>query len=637
MEDYGRRMYSALGGLQTLTSEVVESLLHPAFVSASPSATPLNATFSAFRPESIRSSHDVLPERVLINLKKGGLRRVVVYNSLETTVEQVVSIVIATTPGVAVLNSRRECIPSQLSPVWDLEEETKSGGRHRLFWRAVTPPLGLETYWVGDQALCGEGDRVGRAVMAEIEVQNPPKGGVPCPSGYKCVTASNTGVATITNEKLALEFSSSTGLLRAWTEAGSDHRHVFEEELATYTSRESGAYVFRPLGPAVPRVVPGGFLLVSRGPLVEEVLSEFKYSLPFNPLFRAARLYKVKGIQGSVAEMFHRVSVATSAANSHELVLRYKTGVKSGRVFYSDLNGYQMARREYYPKIPVQGHFYPMPQLAFLHEEGGGTRFSVHTRQAVGVASLQEGWLEMMLERRMTHDDGKGLLQGVTDNHPTETTFHLLLEHNTSTLPHLKPASIQFPSLLSHRVGAELNYPLALFIGRSEEASQMPKPPRKIKMSIGRVEDEEVVGGLLSSYRPMAQDFPCDIHMVNLKHHRPLAKMLVPDAEKQIGDTTASQGGQEPDTALVLQRWAWESSFDQPIQACEVSSEGSLALSRTFSQLQVSDVQQFPLNLVRKVESGEDNRAWSQERSIRLEPMDIKAFKFQLELPTRQS
>jgi alpha-mannosidase II len=58
-----------------------------------------------------------------------------------------------------------------------------------------------------------------------------------------------------------------------------------------------------------------------------------------------------------------------------------------------------MARRETFSKIPLQGNYYPMPTLAFLQDKT--RRFSVHTRQAVGVASLKGGWLEMMLDRRL--------------------------------------------------------------------------------------------------------------------------------------------------------------------------------------------------------------------------------------------
>eukprot|EP00897_Mesotaenium_endlicherianum_P008524 jgi/Mesen1/76/ME1109847C05658 len=142
--------------------------------------------------------------------------------------------------------------------------------------------------------------------------------------------------------------------------------------------------------------------------------------------------------------MQYRVDLTAGGAGSlnSELVVRYRTSLASGRVFFADVNGFQTVRRETYAKIPLQGNFYPMPAHAFL-QDPGGERFTVHTRQAVGVASLESGWLEMMLDRRLGQDDNRGLGQGVTDNRPTDTTFHLLLERNSSCLspPPLQPHS----------------------------------------------------------------------------------------------------------------------------------------------------------------------------------------------------
>ncbi|CAH1423039.1 unnamed protein product [Lactuca virosa] len=115
-----------------------------------------------------------------------------------------------------------------------------------------------------------------------------------------------------------------------------------------------------------------------------------------------------------------------------------------------------MSRRETYDKIPIQGNYYPMPSLAFMQSEG--QRFSVHTRQSLGVASPKTDGFEIMLDRRLLRDDGRGLGQGVTDNHPMNIIFHLTFESNVSVTPDLIPnAGPVSPSLFSHRVGAHLN------------------------------------------------------------------------------------------------------------------------------------------------------------------------------------
>ena len=68
-----------------------------------------------------------------------------------------------------------------------------------------------------------------------------------------------------------------------------------------------------------------------------------------------------------------------------------------------------MIKRKRYEKLPLQAHFYPMPASAFI--ENDQQRLSLLGRQALGVASLQPGWMEVMLDRRLDQDDGRGLAQ----------------------------------------------------------------------------------------------------------------------------------------------------------------------------------------------------------------------------------
>uniref|UniRef100_A0A1I8A5A0 Glyco_hydro_38C domain-containing protein n=1 Tax=Steinernema glaseri TaxID=37863 RepID=A0A1I8A5A0_9BILA len=68
-----------------------------------------------------------------------------------------------------------------------------------------------------------------------------------------------------------------------------------------------------------------------------------------------------------------------------------------------------MVRRKRFEKLPLQAHFYPMPGAAFI--EDSEHRLSLFGAQALGVASLQPGWIEVMLDRRLNQDDGRGLFQ----------------------------------------------------------------------------------------------------------------------------------------------------------------------------------------------------------------------------------
>ena len=103
-----------------------------------------------------------------------------------------------------------------------------------------------------------------------------------------------------------------------------------------------------------------------------------------------------------------------------------------------------------------------------------------------------------MLDRRLVRDNGRGLGQGVMDNRPMNVVFHILVESNISTT--LSSVSNPFPlspSLLSHRVGAHLNYPLHAFVAKKAQDLSMQPLPR--------------------TFSPLAAPLPCDLHIVGLK------------------------------------------------------------------------------------------------------------------------
>ncbi|KAF2308643.1 hypothetical protein GH714_011685 [Hevea brasiliensis] len=195
-----------------------------------------------------------------------------------------------------------------------------------------------------------------------------------------------------------------------------------------YTSPGSGAYLFKPDGDAQPIVEAGGNMVISGGPLMQEVFVYPKTSWDQTPISHSTRIYNGDNtIQEFLIEKEYHVELLGKEFDDRELIVRYKTDIDNKKIFYSDLNGFQMSRRETYSKIPLQGNYYPMPSLAFM-QGSNGQRFSVHSRQSLGVASLKDGWLEIMLDRRLVRDDGRGLGQGVMDNRPMNNPQELSVQ-----------------------------------------------------------------------------------------------------------------------------------------------------------------------------------------------------------------
>ena len=70
--------------------------------------------------------------------------------------------------------------------------------------------------------------------------------------------------------------------------------------------------------------------------------------------------------------------------------MRFRTGVaNSDGVFFTDLNGFQLQRRQTLSKLPIQGNFYPMPTSALLRDSSH--RLTLVSSHSSGVASLKEG------------------------------------------------------------------------------------------------------------------------------------------------------------------------------------------------------------------------------------------------------
>ena len=70
-----------------------------------------------------------------------------------------------------------------------------------------------------------------------------------------------------------------------------------------------------------------------------------------------------------------------------------------------------MIRRRKQHNLPLQARFYPMPGSAFIENSNDSIRVSLYGRQALGVASLEPGEIQVMLDRRLIQDDDLGLGQ----------------------------------------------------------------------------------------------------------------------------------------------------------------------------------------------------------------------------------
>lgn len=593
--DYGERMHQSLQDLQNFMAKSVQVLIEDKFDKGDYKVDRL----TEYEHEQIRSKYDMLPLHREIDITEQKIQAVVFFNPLEEVVNQVVMVVVNKV-DVCVMDARRSPLESQVAPEWGYKKDKLSTGRHRLYWQASIPAMGLQTYYIANGLAECE-----KAKLTDLKVSHGLQS-FTCPAPYKCSKLEGDN-AEIKNKHQTLSFDVKHGLLQVVKQHKNGRHIILGEEIAVYSSYGSGAYLFKPTGEAESVVQPGGILVISEGPLLQEVYSYPQTIWDQTPISHSTRIYNGKDtVQEFLIEMEYHVELLDYAYNDKEIIARFKTDINNEQIFFSDLNGFQMIRRDTYDKIPLQGNYYPMPSLAFL-QDSNGCRFSIHTRQSLGVAGLKNGWLEVMLDRRLTRDDGRGLGHGVMDNRPMNAVFHLLVENNVSSLTSLSSSSPRTPSLLSHRVSAQLNYPVHAFLGRPQEISVLALPSK--------------------GFSPVAGTFPCDLHVVSLKVPRP-ANFVEPSSSK------------EPRFVLILQRRGWDIAYCKKGRLqCRTLADIPFDIFSMFKDFTAVNAKTSSLNILHDdlEEFGFIQRTNRKELAgverqglVALAPMELQAFKLEL-------
>ncbi|CAI5937065.1 unnamed protein product, partial [Closterium sp. NIES-64] len=186
----------------------------------------------------------------------------------------------------------------------------------------------------------------------------------------------------------------------------------------------AGAYIFNPPHAATSAqnmsqqasAVP---IRVLRGPLVEE----FHRALaPW--LSEVIRVYPGR----DYAEMHYMVGpVPRKPSVAREVVTRFASSIASAGALFTDSQARDYLRRVRDHRAdwnltvyqPIAGNFYPLTAGVFI--AGSTAQLSLLVDRPLGVASLADGQIEVMLHRRMISDDGKGvqevLDERVCDSH----------------------------------------------------------------------------------------------------------------------------------------------------------------------------------------------------------------------------
>ena len=225
------------------------------------------------------------------------------------------------------------------------------------------------------------------------------------------------GTNFIENDLLMLEFSLSTGRLTKMTRKDTKLSIDVDQQFFWYNGSDgndvsrqtSGAYIFRPNNSNPFPVCKDNIATVevNKGPLVQEVRQTFG---PF--VSQVIRLYAGE----SHAEFEYTVGpIPVGDKLGKEIISRFDTKIKSNKLFYTDANGREVKERrrdyratwQYKVTEPVSGNYYPVNSRIFIKDSTA--QLTVMTDRSHGGSSITDGSLEIMVHRRLLHDDFLGV------------------------------------------------------------------------------------------------------------------------------------------------------------------------------------------------------------------------------------
>lgn len=164
--------------------------------------------------------------------------------------------------------------------------------------------------------------------------------------------------------------------------------------------------------------------------------------------------------------------------DNQEWFVRFNTDVKNGGIFHTDLNGFNFDTHYFRKDLPIQSQVFPMPTHASIEDKQ--TRLTVLSEHAQGTASLQDGAIDVFLDRRLLKDDGRGLAQGVRDNVITRTRLRVVMERQDFNVATDGGGEFQITPFCQKEWN-KLNHPLEVY-GRHVRAyvpPPQPAPPPK--------------------------------------------------------------------------------------------------------------------------------------------------------------
>lgn len=409
MIDYNKKLHRGIIDAMSVVSHTTQLLLMR--------HTPEDRTWtSQVYPDSYRSAFDKVTKKLSISVPENG-RKIILFNSLTTERTEIVRVKVKS-PLIKVVDSKLNDVPFQINPIFK-DEFAISNLAFELLFVASLKPMTYTVYTI-DRVQDKDRDKMPKTVVS-LSLDNDSLG--PHLQSAFSFEKPNKKDIVFDSDKMKATFSHDGHLKNIYLKNSGQSLDV-GIDFATYHSwmYRSGTYLFRPdtKATSIRNQTISNFplLAVIKGPLVSELNIVYHKFLKFS-----VRLYNFKN--SPEALQLEVTSDISKLSTDVELVMRVKCGIRNNGLFYTDSNGFQMLKRKYVSELEVQGNYYPATTAIFI--EDSNMRFNVILPHSHGVTA-NDGEIEIMLDRRIHNDDGRGMSEGLEDNREISTKFWFVPE-----------------------------------------------------------------------------------------------------------------------------------------------------------------------------------------------------------------
>jgi len=253
------------------------------------------------------------------------------------------------------------------------------------------------------------------------------------------------GDQQITNGVVTVTIDGNTGLVSNYANSNNGINTPLSQNFYWYNSsvgnkqdgQASGAYIFRPNSSTIFNVGTGSATVtIINGPIINEARQVFATWMT-----QSVRLWA-----GAPTADFEMTvgPIPFQDGLGKEIITRYTTNFATNSTWYTDSNGRDTMTRiynyrsqwNYTVEEPVSGNYYPVNAYIYTQDVNNGNTLSVMTDRSQAGASVVNGTFEVMIQRRLQHDDSRGVGEplnetGLDGNGLIIRTLHRLSVDNT--------------------------------------------------------------------------------------------------------------------------------------------------------------------------------------------------------------